>query len=249
MRWKAAQPARSCWTGRPDVTQAVDPDFWHERWSRNEIGFHKPSYNPQLVAWADHLELKPGTHVLVPLCGKSHDLRWLLDRGCRVTGVEISSLAVEAFFAEQALAYERETIATGWLYRGEGIEIWCGDFLALDFSSLRPIDAVYDRAALVALPAPMRRSYADRLLGLLPPAIRILLVTLDYSQPEMGGPPFAVTADEVRDLFGADCRIEELHAEDCLAGEPRFVSKGLTRLVERVFLLQTHRSSNNEQMA
>jgi len=227
----------------------VDPDFWHERWSRNEIGFHKTSYNQQLVTWAGRLELKPGTHVLVPLCGKSHDLQWLLERGCRVTGVEISSLAVEAFFAEQGLAYERETVPAGWLYRGERLDVWCGDFFALEFDGLRPVDAVYDRAALVALPAAMRRNYAERLLGLVPPATPILLVTLDYPQPEMKGPPFAVAPDEVRALFGKDCLIEELHAEDCLASEPRFVRKGLTRLVERVYLLTVQRSRAHEQMA
>ena len=70
------------------------------------------------------------------------------------------------------------------------------------------------------------------------PGIRSLLVTLDYPQEEMRGPPFSVTQDEVGRLFGSRFDIWQLHIEDCLAREPRFRKKGLTRLEERVFILR-----------
>lgn len=62
----------------------MDANFWHEKWQRREIGFHQPQANPLLVAYFDKLNLAAGSRVLLPLCGKTRDIAWLLDRGFRV---------------------------------------------------------------------------------------------------------------------------------------------------------------------
>ena len=216
----------------------MEADFWHERWEKGEIGFHQQDFNRHMQAFVDRLGIEPGAHVLVPLCGKSLDMLWLVQQGYRVTGIELSERAIRDFFVENRLVYELDRKPGVISYRGENIILLCTDFFTVDKTHLPRIDAVYDRASVVALPPEMRPSYAWHLARLLEPGTRLLLVTLDYPQEEMRGPPFSVTFDEVRRLFGLQFSIERLHSEDCLAREPRFRKKGLTRLEEHVCLLQ-----------
>lgn len=216
----------------------MDPEFWHERWARDEIGFHQHDYNAHMQAFVDRLGVSPGQHVFVPLCGKSHDLVWLMQRGHRVTGVEISEKAVTDFFSENGLHPRISGMLNGRRFRADGLEILCIDFFKLQPGQVARIDAVYDRAALVAMPSGMRERYVEHLTGLLEPGVRTLLVTMDYPQHEMRGPPFSVPPAEVHRLYAGTSLIEPLHSEDCLAEEPRFRQKGLTALSEHVLLLE-----------
>ena len=216
----------------------MDPEFWHERWARDEIGFHQHDFNEHMQSFISRLGLRPGGNVFVPLCGKSLDMLWLTDQGYKVTGVEISPRAVRDFFSENTLEPRVAELPGGQLFEADGLQIHCMDFFALEADRLPPIDAVYDRAALVALPSDMRRAYAAHLTSLIPPGAPILLVTLDYPAAEMSGPPFPVTSSEVQDLFGACFDIEQVYSEDCLQREPRFRQKGLSRMVEHVQILR-----------
>jgi len=216
----------------------VKADFWHERWEKGEIGFHQQDFNRHMQAFLSGLGIGPGAHILVPLCGKSLDMLWLAQQGYRVTGIELSERAVRDFFAENRLAHEIERGPGVISYRGERISILCMDFFTVENTHLPHIDAVFDRASVVALPPEMQPAYAEHMAGLLDPGTRSLVVTMDYPQEEMRGPPFSVTFDDVRRLFGSQFVIERLHSEDCLAREPRFRKKGLTRLEEHVYLLQ-----------
>lgn len=215
----------------------MQPDFWITRWQRGETGFHLDSVNGWLTRQFDALLLKPGDHVFLPLCGKSLDLRFLADRGLRVTGIELSPLAVESFFREQQLVPTVRQHGDIAVYEHDRLRVLCGDFFALTPELLGPVDAVFDRAALVALPPEMRPHYAAHLLSLLPPGTRMLLVAFDYAQAEMSGPPFSVPQAEIRALFGPRCDIAALGREDILEREPRFRERGLTRLVETGWLL------------
>lgn len=215
----------------------MEPDFWHERWALNQIGFHQDAVNERLLAHEQQLRLTAGDHVLVPLCGKSRDMAHLLGRGFRVTGIELSDRACRDFFTENGLSFhERQDGSRRW-FSGDGIDLLCGDFFEVATGNIPEVDAVYDRAALVALPPSMRPAYAEQLLRLAPPGSRILLITLDYEQSEMNGPPFSVPESEVRDFFDGACLVEKLASEDCLAREPRFMEKGLSRLRESTWLL------------
>jgi len=78
----------------------MDPQFWHERWQRNETGWHQREINAHLQDFWPQLQQPAGGRVLVPLCGKSRDLLWLRAQGHAVLGVEISPIAVREFFAE-----------------------------------------------------------------------------------------------------------------------------------------------------
>ncbi len=216
-------------------------EFWLERWQRNEIGFHQGEINAHLQDYWDRVGLKEGGEVFVPLCGKSNDMLWLRAQGHRVLGVELSPLAVEAFFVENQLKPEVRSIGAYERWSCDGVSILCGDFFDLEAADLKGVAGVYDRASLVALPPEMRGQYAQHLQRVLPAAAPMLLVTMDYPQAEMGGPPFAVTEDEVRQTYGGRYTVERLFALDILAETPRFRNGGVTRLEEVVYSLHPRR--------
>ncbi len=201
----------------------MEPQFWHERWQRNEIGFHQDAPHPSLDRHWSALALPAGSRVFVPLAGKSHDLLWLAERGHEVVGIELSKLAVQQFNAELAAAPQP------WQQR---IDLRCGDFFALDAGKLGPIDAVFDRAALIALPAAMRGAYARQMLSLLQPRTRLLLVTLEYDPSQMSGPPHSVGESEVRALYGHRLSVEMLTRDEQLADFPKFAERGVRALSE-----------------
>lgn len=212
-------------------------DFWRQRWEQNQIGFHNLEINPLLQGFWPALAVNPGRRVFAPLCGKSKDLLWLLAQGYRVAGVELSPLAVSAFFAENNLRPTVRRQDNFSVHEIDGLQLYCGDFFELTSEILGEIDAVYDRAALVALPPEMRIDYVARLSTLLEPGMKILLVTFDYPQLEMPGPPFSVPADEIDMLYGRWCDIDMLASEDALARELQFKERGLGYIAEQVYRL------------
>lgn len=220
----------------------MQPAFWLDKWERGETGFHQNEVNPYLTRYWGRLNATG--KVLVPLCGKSLDLWWLRSQGHEVLGVELSELAVQAFF-EEAGQQPAVTTLNGFIrYEADGIALWCGDFFALTPADLVGYSAVYDRASLIALPPDLRQSYIRHLCGLFPRGARTLLVTLDYDQPEMSGPPFAVSDDEVHRLYSGRASIELLESRDVLAGNERFRQRGLSRLYENAYLTELRPCDN-----
>lgn len=219
----------------------MQPDFWLKRWERNQIGFHLDEVNPCLQRHWPSLGLVAGAQVLVPLCGKSLDMVWLAGQGLRVLGVELSRKAVEDFFQEQQLQPEISRHGAFTVYRNDVIELWCGDFFALSAADVADCVGLYDRAALIALPAQMRERYCAHLSRILPRHCQGLLVTLDYDQAVMAGPPFAVPDDEVRVLLAPDWQLEVLESRDILGESWKFLQVGASRLEERVYRLQRNR--------
>jgi thiopurine S-methyltransferase len=215
----------------------VDPGFWHGRWARGETGWHHDEVNPHLQGHWSRLAARAGCRVFVPLCGKSRDMLWLAGQGHRVLGVEISPLAVQAFFAENGLAAKVRRHGAFECWQAEEIEILLGDFFDLKPGDVQAVGAVYDRAALIALPPPMRRDYAEHMAALLADGVHTLLIALEYPQHEMQGPPFSVSEQELRTLFGGAFAVESLASLDVLAETPRYRDRGLSRLIERIYAL------------
>jgi len=171
---------------------------WLERWKSGHTGWHEAQGNTALHKFWP--KLAPGSRVLVPLCGKSVDMLWLEQQGLDVTGVELCEIAVRAFFAESGILFDIETGdgLTKFKARGRRLAIHCGDYF--DYSDGQ-FDAVYDRAALVALPPELRPAYAEHTKSLMKPAAHHLLITLEYDQAKVNGPPFSVLADEVQSYW------------------------------------------------
>lgn len=215
----------------------MQPDFWHDRWQQNQIGFHQDAINLHLQQFWPKLGIALGHAVFVPLCGKSVDMLWLRAQGYAVVGVELSPLAVQAFFSENGLQATTTTQDRYSVYEADGIRLYCGDFFDLTAEDMKGVRAVYDRASLIALPPDMRPAYAAHMRQLLVAGTKILLVTFDYPQHEMNGPPFSVQESEVRALYGDHCTIECIHTADILEQETRFRDRGVTRMQEKVYLL------------
>ena len=217
----------------------MQPEFWHKRWQSNQIGFHLPEVNPYLQRFWPQLAVEDGARVLVPLCGKSLDLLWLAHQGHEVLGIELSEKAVEDFFSEHHFDPNVSEQGPFKVYRAGSIELWCGDFFKLTAGDVADCSALYDRAALIALPAAMRQQYAAHLNRIMPRESLGLLITLDYDQSQMDGPPFAVLDDEMQGLFAGFWSLKILEDQDVLSESPKFVENGVTRLEERVYRMSS----------
>lgn len=210
----------------------MEPDFWNARWREGRIGFHEGRPNEHL---ARHIaRLGAGRRVLVPLCGKAEDLAWLAAQGHEVVGVELVEDAVRAFFAEHGLTPTVTPRGAHVEYRAGAVTVFAGDFFATTREMLGPLDALYDRAALIALPPAMRARYAAHLLSLLPQGAPGLVITLEYPQEAMPGPPFSVPEAELRAHYlghGLE------HLGDTADQTPRAKELGVS-MVERCWAVQ-----------
>ena len=216
----------------------MEPDFWHERWRENRIGFHRDAPLPLLTRHWQDLGLAAGSRVLVPLCGKSLDMVWLAEQGHRVLGIELSELAIASFFEERGLEPHIRSSGLGLHYSAGPWELVAGDAFAATRECLADCAGIYDRAAMIALPPPMRATYAETLWRRLPPGCRGLLVTLEYPQAEKAGPPFSVEDAEVHARLDRDWSVSLLERRDILAGEPSFQAEGVTALSTAAYRLE-----------
>ncbi|MCA8956488.1 MAG: thiopurine S-methyltransferase [Planctomycetes bacterium] len=216
----------------------MNPEFWIDRWQSGRIGFHQDAVHPELRDRWSELGLSPGATVLAPLCGKSLDMRWLAERGHRVVGIELSELAVRAFFEEGREAFQIEDARHHRRYRGARVELLAGDFFAVEPSDLPPLDAFYDRAALVALPDELRSRYVAHLAHLLPSGCPGVLVSMVYDPKKMSGPPFSVPAAEVERLWAERFEVELLSERSGPEVLGNLAARGLDELTELTYRMR-----------
>jgi thiopurine S-methyltransferase len=210
----------------------MDAGYWHERWEKSEIGFHERDGNALLVRHFASATGVRGGRVFLPLCGKTRDIGWLLSQGYRVVGAELSRLAVDQLFAE--LALEPAISDLGKLKRlgSDGVEIFVGDIFDLGASVLGPVDVVYDRGALVALPEATRLSYAAHMVQITDAAPQFL-VTFEYDQAEMAGPPFSMSGEGIHNCYGDHYELTRVASSEVVGG-----LKGRCAAIEHAWLLQ-----------
>ncbi|CAG0910721.1 unnamed protein product, partial [Cyprideis torosa] len=158
-------------------------------------------------------------------------------RDYKVIGIELSPVAAEQFFAENALIPTVSKQGEFAVWDCDGITILVGDFFHLTPSDLGKIDAVYDRASLIALPPEMRPDYVKHIHSLLDDGTQTLLVTMEYDQSQMNGPPFSVHEEEVRALYATSEQIDTLLTLDILPESPELERRGITSLIEKVYQL------------
>lgn len=209
----------------------MEAGFWLERWENNQIGFHEGKPNAFLTQYMTQLELAQGARIFLPLCGKTLDIAWLLAQGYQVVGIELSEKAVIELFAD--LGVEPQVAKVGSLthYQIEGLDIYQGDFFHLSAKQLGAVDAIYDRAAYVALPEEMRQQYAQHLMDITNKTQQ-LLVTLSYEEGITQGPPFSILDAEVIASYQDTYTIKQLTKQDDPVG-----LKGKIPVEETVWLL------------
>jgi len=210
---------------------------WISRWERNRIGWHTDKVNSQLIEYLDELKLSSQEAIFVPLCGKSLDMNYLIQKNFKVIGVEISELAIQQFFEENNLSYTISKEEELKVYEGDRIKIYCGDFFDLQSKHLDNVKAVYDRASLIALDDELRQKYVKHLNDIINLDVRILLLTLNYPQHQRIGPPFAVSKFEVNQLFKSSFDCQELYCIDDSENEPMFQNLEVDFVEKAVHLL------------
>ncbi|MGQ0567613.1 MAG: thiopurine S-methyltransferase [Gemmobacter sp.] len=183
--------------------------FWHDLWARNHIPFHGARANAQLAAHIGALHLAPGARLFLPLCGKTRDIGWLLSRGHRVAGAELSRLAVEQLFDDLGLLPDIRRQGALTRFGAPGLDIHVGDIFDLDAQALGPVDAVYDRAALIALPRDTRTRYGAHLAAITATAPQ-LQIALEHGGGVDDGPPFSVDGAEIARVHGPAYRCREM---------------------------------------
>lgn len=216
-------------TGTDDPAR---PEFWHVRWQEGRTGFHQAEANALLRAHLGALGLARGARIFLPLCGKTRDIGWLLDQGHSVAGVELSEIAVAQLFDDLGATPEITDLGKIKRYSIDKVDIFTGDVFDLGSDALGPVDAIYDRAALVALPREIRGRYADHLARITSTAPQIL-ICFEYDQSRMQGPPYAIDAEEVARLYGDHYTLTDHAARDVEGG-----FKGKIPATERVWLLR-----------
>jgi thiopurine S-methyltransferase len=221
----------------------MEVDFWHQRWQTNQIGFHESKPHVLLLAHFQALALTKGQRVFLPLCGKTLDIHWLLAEGYQVVGVELSALAVEQLFESLNIQPNITTVEGFMLYRapkdfGFTIDIFVGDFFDLNPTILGEVAAIYDRAALVALPADMRERYTKHLMQLSNTA-KQLLICVEYDEAQVNGPPFSINSALVHDYYAKYYQLTHLETSVISGG-----LKGRYPASEAVWQLISH--TNND---
>lgn len=210
----------------------MDANFWHQRWQSNQIGFHQSNVNPYLMTHFKELGIAEGSRVFVPLCGKTLDIAWLLSQGYQVAGAELSEIAIQQLFSELGVTPDITAIGKMQHYRAINIDIFVGDIFDITAEMLGSIDAIYDRAALIALPEQIRVRYTHHITALTDTAPQLLL-TYEYDQSLRNGPPFSVRSEEVHRHYSEMYDIGLLVTRE-VVGELRGVDKS----TEKVWLLK-----------
>lgn len=182
----------------------MNKEFWLNKWATNDIGFHEGVVNAMLMKHFNRLG-QPNT-IFVPLCGKAVDIIWLIKQSVHVIGVELSETAVQQLFHTLKIHPTVTTTAHFKHYKGTMIDVFVGDLFDLTPKLLPNIDAVYDRASMVALPTKTRIRYAAHLHHLTNRA-KQLLISFEYPEKTLNGPPFSVPESEINTLYNAHYHI------------------------------------------
>ncbi len=214
----------------------MDAQFWINAWNEGKTNFHQQKYNEKLLKYFPQLKPIEGQKVLVPLCGKSIDMIWLHDLKLKVHGVEVYIEAVKSFFTDNSLSPVNESKDSDFInFQHKDIVLSSGDFFKLN----RPedYDLIYDRASLVALPIEMRKSYAQVIKRSLKKGGKCLLVTYEYDQTELEGPPFSVDENEIHALYADEFKIQLVESETASHEKGRLASLA-NGLKQKVYIME-----------
>ena len=205
-------------------------EFWHQKWQKNEIGFHLSQPHPLLVKYMGCLNISPNSRIFIPLCGKSLDIHWLLTQGYHVVGIDLSPIAIHDLISTLGLSFTEMQSGNLSHFHHPQIDLFVGDFFELTIEQLGQIDAIYDRAALVALPEQMRSQYIQHLIHIGGHASQ-LLISFEYDQSMLAGPPFSISTQQLQVYYSSEYTIQLLDSQTELL-------KGKVNAQEKIWLLE-----------
>lgn len=233
--------------GCPELFEATAPEdevltdgdnaSWLQCWHDRQTGFHQAAVNPLLTRFWPELGLDTASRIFVPLCGKSLDMVWLAQQGHEVIGVELSPLAVRAFFKENRLQPTRRPAGALTLWQAGRISILCGDYFALTQTELGQIDAVYDRAALTAFPEDVRLRYVSHLKTILSVSGKVFILTTELPDADEL-PAQALEADaELVGLYELAFEVKLAHVETVFELDPEGSDRPRIAVAHKVYRL------------
>lgn len=214
-----------------------DNHLWLQLWRDRRTDFHQETVNQWLTRFWPGLDHATGSRVFVPLCGKSLDMLWLAGQGHEVIGVELSPIAVRAFFKENRLQPVKRRIGKFTLWKHGNISILCGDYFLLDKTDLGHIDTVYDRAALTALPEDLRSLYVEHLRLIVPETSDIFLLTIEDAEEGETPEQAHCVDEEVAALYSEGFEINLAHVESAFELDRESSHETLKRTEYKVYRL------------
>ncbi|MBT9097171.1 thiopurine S-methyltransferase [Methylovulum psychrotolerans] len=213
--------------------------LWLQCWRDQQTDFNQKSVNPLLIRFWPGLGLVRGSRVFVPLCGKSLDMIWLAQQGHEVIGVELSPIAVRAFFRENHLKPTRRRVGQFTLWQQGRLSILCGDFFSLTLAELGQIDTVYDRAALTALPEAIRMLYIAHLQAIVSQVAQVFLLTTEDAQADETLGEALGVGEEITALYAEGFAIELTHVESVFERNPEWPEQPPERTEYKVYRLSS----------
>jgi SAM-dependent methyltransferase len=183
-------------TGGPPVSDAA---FWQRLYEQGSDRWELGGPSPALVAHLARRPPPPGT-VAVPGCGRGHDARLLARRGHRVLGFDF---VPEALLAARELA-RRERVDVSFENR---------DVFGLARAYPAFFDGVWEYTCYCAVDPARRAEYVEVLAAILRPGGWLLACFFPMGD-KPGGPPFAVSEAEVRELLAARFDLVEDYVPD-----------------------------------
>lgn len=188
-----------------DTRDPSSPEFWSERFERSFMPWDLGGVPADLKRFVAQAPRPLAT--LIPGCGTGYEVGYLSEAGWDVTAIDFSAAAVET--ARKVLG--------PW-----GNRVVEADFF--EFAPPRPVELIYERAFLCALPPRMRDAIAARWAALLQPGG--LLAGFFYFSDAPKGPPFGILPAELDALLVPNFeRIEDSSVTDSLpvfAGKERW---------------------------
>ncbi|KAJ8043018.1 putative thiopurine S-methyltransferase [Holothuria leucospilota] len=228
---------------------------WEDRWQNGRIAFHRDNVNQNLLNNFERLANgRKELNFLVPLCGKTVDMKWLAGKGFEVTGIEGVTKACEEFFSEQDVkcnVSDIPDVPSGKLFKSEDgkIKIYNCDIFSLSSETLGQFDVIWDRGSLVAILAEDRQRYLGLMKSVIKPGGKILLevVEYDWNERKTKGPPRPFFKHNLEDLYGNWCAIEEVGRYDWLHRDlARFQGQwGLSSLDNVQYFMQVISSTSS----
>ncbi len=221
-------------------------EFWHEKWEANIINFHQQEIHPMLKKYKSIFTSAMEQNVLVPLCGKTLDMDWLLDNNCFVTGVEFSKLAHNQYWNERNISPDQFSHKDFEITQRNKLKLYCGDFFNLTKEEYEkfngPLSVIYDRASLIALPKEMRIKYYKTIKELSSDHTKWFLITLEFDDALLTGPPFNIKSSELEEYRSDDFVIELFEKNLTAALSHKFKQASINEVTETIYCLTKKRS-------
>jgi len=159
-------------------------DFWQQRYRDDDTPWDRGGINPALSRWLGHGIIAPPASILVPGCGRGHEVLALAEWGFRVTAIDLSTRALAELEKRLTEASLEATLVEADL---------------LSWQAPEPFDAVYEQTCLCALLPRYWPDYAARLCQWLQP--NGLLLALFMQSNKRNGVPYHCALPDMRALF------------------------------------------------